>query len=209
MPDGAAARRLPAAAVADAPTSRSTRASTCGSRAATARATRDGTPSDDGRSALWVHVAGGTRHLVGALAIIADWMPSGIGQALGRWAGGNSLDNTIRILRPSPTAWVLCDIQIHGVQARLRPRTDPSVERGRRPDGDRQPIGDRAPLRRPARLSGSGRAERVQLDARCRAGCGARASSSNSLSSADVVERLRACPRCGASRSRRSRGRRP
>jgi acyl-CoA thioesterase len=53
----------------------------------------------------------------GALAIVADWMPSGIGQALGRWAGGNSLDNTIRILRPTPTAWVLCDIQIHGVHA--------------------------------------------------------------------------------------------
>ena len=42
-------------------------------------------------------------------------MPSGIGQALGRWAGGNSLDNTLRILRPVATAWVLCDIQIHGV----------------------------------------------------------------------------------------------
>ena len=25
------------------------------------------------------------------------------------------LDNSIRILRPVPTAWVLCDIQIHGV----------------------------------------------------------------------------------------------
>ena len=76
---------------------------------------RDGTPSPDGRSALWVRVAEGLDISAGALAIVADWMPSGIGQALGRWAGGNSLDNTIRILRPVPTTWVLCDIHIHGV----------------------------------------------------------------------------------------------
>ena len=49
------------------------------------------------------------------LAIVADWVPSGIGQALGRWAGGNSLDNTIRILDLVPTDWVLCDIQVHGI----------------------------------------------------------------------------------------------
>ena len=79
------------------------------------RAVRDGTPSADGHSALWVHVAEGLDISAGALAIVADWMPSGIGQALGRWAGGNSLDNSIRVLRPVPTAWVLCDIRIHGV----------------------------------------------------------------------------------------------
>jgi acyl-CoA thioesterase len=80
-----------------------------------AQGPRGGTPSPDGRSALWVR-ADQLDMSAGALAIVADWMPSGIGQALGRWAGGNSLDNTIRILRPVPTAWVLCDIQIHGVQ---------------------------------------------------------------------------------------------
>ena len=112
----AAARRLPAAAVAG---SDSRIASRFDLRVARGnpRAVRDGTPSADGHSALWVHVAEGLDISSGALAIVADWMPSGIGQALGRWAGGNSLDNSIRILRPTPTAWVLCDIQIHGVHA--------------------------------------------------------------------------------------------
>lgn len=77
---------------------------------------RRGAPSSDGRSALWVRVAEGLDISAAALAIVADWMPSGIGQALGRWAGGNSLDNTVRILRPVPTTWVLCDIRIDGVQ---------------------------------------------------------------------------------------------
>jgi acyl-CoA thioesterase len=44
-------------------------------------------------------------------------MPSGVGEALGRQAGGNSLDNTIRIIKPVPTDWVLCDIHVHGVNA--------------------------------------------------------------------------------------------
>lgn len=77
----------------------------------------DRKPSADGRSALWVRVPEGLETSAATLAIIADWMPSGIGQALGRWAGGNSLDNTIRILNPVPTAWVLCDIQIHGIRS--------------------------------------------------------------------------------------------
>jgi acyl-CoA thioesterase len=79
-------------------------------------AERDGTPSHDGRSALWIRVPSGIEMSAGMLAIIADWMPSGIGQALGRWAGGNSLDNTIRILSLVPTEWVLCDTRIHGIR---------------------------------------------------------------------------------------------
>jgi acyl-CoA thioesterase len=51
----------------------------------------------------------------GLLAIMADHVPSGIGAALGRNAGGNSLDNTIRFLRIVPTEWVLCDITITGI----------------------------------------------------------------------------------------------
>jgi acyl-CoA thioesterase-2 len=42
-------------------------------------------------------------------------MPSGIGNAIGRWAGGNSLDNTIRVVSLVPTDWVLCDIHVHAV----------------------------------------------------------------------------------------------
>lgn len=76
---------------------------------------RDGTPSADGRSALWVRLPRELDRSAAGLAIVADWVPSGIGQALGRWAGGNSLDNTIRILDLVPTDWVLADIQVHGI----------------------------------------------------------------------------------------------
>ena len=46
------------------------------------------------------------------LAIMADHVPSGVGAALGREAGGNSLDNTIRFLDLVETEWVLGDISI-------------------------------------------------------------------------------------------------
>lgn len=49
------------------------------------------------------------------VAVIADYVPSGVGPALGRDAGGNSLDNSIRFHRMVPTRWLLCDVQIHGV----------------------------------------------------------------------------------------------
>lgn len=78
-------------------------------------AERDGTASPDGRSALWARMTDDVELSAAKLAIIADWVPSGIGQALGRWAGGNSLDNTLRILRLVPTDWVLCDIRVFGV----------------------------------------------------------------------------------------------
>jgi acyl-CoA thioesterase len=50
-----------------------------------------------------------------ALAIIGDFVPGGIGQALGLRAGGNSLDNTIRVAHRVPTDWVLADIRVHAI----------------------------------------------------------------------------------------------
>ena len=80
-----------------------------------AGAVRGEGPSEDGRVVLWIRSRGG--HAVDSrlLAIMADHVPSGIGHALGRRAGGNSLDNTIRFLAIVPTEWVLCDIAIVGV----------------------------------------------------------------------------------------------
>jgi acyl-CoA thioesterase-2 len=75
-----------------------------------------GTPSDDGHSALWVRIPEGLETSAAALAIIADWMPSGISHALGRWAGGNSLDNTIRIVDVVPSQWILCDIRVLAIR---------------------------------------------------------------------------------------------
>lgn len=51
----------------------------------------------------------------GFVAVVADYVPSGIGAALGREAGGNSLDNSIRFHRMVETRWLLCDVQIHGI----------------------------------------------------------------------------------------------
>jgi acyl-CoA thioesterase-2 len=79
-------------------------------------ADKDGTPSEDGHSALWVRIPEGLETSAAALAIIADWMPSGISHALGRWAGGNSLDNTIRIVDVVPSQWILCDIHVLGIR---------------------------------------------------------------------------------------------
>ena len=50
-----------------------------------------------------------------SLAILGDYVPFGIGQALGLAGGGNSLDNTLRVDRLVPTEWVLLDIRIDAV----------------------------------------------------------------------------------------------
>ena len=72
-------------------------------------------PAKDGRLIMWMRPKGGQDIDAATLAIFADHVPSGIGNALGLNAGGNSLDNTIRIRRIVPTDWVLCDIRIHGI----------------------------------------------------------------------------------------------
>lgn len=73
----------------------------------------DGTQGS-GRSALWARLRGIDISAAG-LGILGDWVPFGIGQALGAHAGGNSLDNTLRVVRLVPTEWVLLDIRIHAV----------------------------------------------------------------------------------------------
>jgi acyl-CoA thioesterase-2 len=73
----------------------------------------DGTPGD-GRSALWARVPGVPMSTT-VLGLLGDWVPFGIGQALGVRGGGNSLDNTLRVARVVPTDWVLLDIRVHAV----------------------------------------------------------------------------------------------
>ena len=76
----------------------------------------DGNPSPDGRSALWVRVPDMLDLSSGAgLAILGDYVPFGIGQALGRPQRVNSLDNTLRVYRLVPTEWVLLDIRVQAV----------------------------------------------------------------------------------------------
>lgn len=77
---------------------------------------RDGTLGD-GHNVMWVRIPesiSGTD--AAALAILGDFVPSAVGDALGIRGSGNSLDNTLRVLRPVDTEWVLLDIHVHGVQ---------------------------------------------------------------------------------------------
>ena len=69
----------------------------------------------DGNSAIWVRLPDVLEMSAAALAIVGDFVPSGIGQALGRRAGGNSLDNTLRVAHRVPTDWVLADIRVQAV----------------------------------------------------------------------------------------------
>jgi acyl-CoA thioesterase II len=68
-----------------------------------------------GNASLWVRVPEMLDMSAAALAIIGDFVPFGIGQALGRRAGGNSIDNTLRIAHRAPTEWVLADVRVHAV----------------------------------------------------------------------------------------------
>ncbi len=74
----------------------------------------DGT-TGDGSCVLWARMPEVLDMSGAALAVLGDFVPFGIGQALGLQAGGNSLDNTIRVARLEPTDWVLLDIRIHAV----------------------------------------------------------------------------------------------
>jgi acyl-CoA thioesterase II len=75
----------------------------------------DGTHGD-GHTAMWARIPEMIDGVdATALAILGDYVPSGVGQALGIHGGGNSLDNTLRVIRLVPTEWVLIDIHIQGV----------------------------------------------------------------------------------------------
>lgn len=74
----------------------------------------DGTPGS-GRSALWARLPDAMEMSAGALAVLGDYVPSGIRQATGSDTGGTSLDNTLRVAQLVATEWVLLDIRIHAV----------------------------------------------------------------------------------------------
>jgi acyl-CoA thioesterase II len=49
-----------------------------------------------------------------AMAILGDFVPAGIGAALGQPVVPQSLDNTLRIVRHDPTEWYLIEVQLDG-----------------------------------------------------------------------------------------------
>ena len=76
----------------------------------------DGTPGD-GRTLMWARIPEVLDGVDGAaLAVLGDFVPMGVGQALGFRGGGNSLDNTLRLVKLVPTDWVLLDIHVHAVE---------------------------------------------------------------------------------------------
>jgi acyl-CoA thioesterase-2 len=75
----------------------------------------DGTPGD-GTAALWIRLPELLDMSASALAILGDYVPFGISQALGRLGGGNSLDNTLRVAQVVPTDWVLVDVRLHAIR---------------------------------------------------------------------------------------------
>jgi acyl-CoA thioesterase-2 len=66
-------------------------------------------------AALWIRVPELMETSAAALAIMGDYVPFGIGQALGKRAGGNSLDNTLRVAHRVPTEWVLADVRVSAI----------------------------------------------------------------------------------------------
>lgn len=75
----------------------------------------DGRQSINGRSAMWARIPGLVQTSAAGLAVLGDWVPSGLGQAMGVPAGGNSLDNTLRVVDREPTDWVLLDIRADAI----------------------------------------------------------------------------------------------
>lgn len=72
---------------------------------------------DGAHMRLWARAKTGQAFDSGLLAIIADFVLSATSIALGRAAGANSLDNTLRVVRIHPTEWALCDLRINAVDA--------------------------------------------------------------------------------------------
>jgi acyl-CoA thioesterase len=70
-----------------------------------------GEPSGDNTSLLWVRMPE-LIHDAGALAIIADYMPSALGNAFARIMHCTSIDNSIRIANRVNSEWILCDNRI-------------------------------------------------------------------------------------------------
>ncbi|MDO8390708.1 MAG: thioesterase family protein [Actinomycetota bacterium] len=73
-------------------------------------------PDGDGQTLMWARIPTVIDGVDAAtLAVLGDFVPMGVGQALGVRGGGNSLDNTLRVVNLVPTEWVLLDIRVHAV----------------------------------------------------------------------------------------------
>jgi acyl-CoA thioesterase len=74
--------------------------------------------SRDGHVRIWMRPTSEPLHVT-HLAMVADFVPSVTGDALGYRAGGSSLDNVFRYLGPLDTEWVLADLSIRRINRRV------------------------------------------------------------------------------------------
>lgn len=63
----------------------------------------------------WSRLPGTDHSETSTLALLADIAPSSISPKIGRRGGGSSLDNSLRLVKPTATEWVLLDMQVHGM----------------------------------------------------------------------------------------------
>ena len=66
--------------------------------------------------ALWARIPDLDCISAASIALMADYLPVSAGSMLARPAGGNSLDNSLRILQVEQSEWLLCDCEVRGIQ---------------------------------------------------------------------------------------------
>lgn len=71
--------------------------------------------SDDGKAAVWITLPEGIPAKASALALIGDEVSTGTSAVVHPDAQAPSIDNTLRVVRPQATAWVLADIEIRAI----------------------------------------------------------------------------------------------
>ena len=83
-------------------------------------ATGRGTPSGDNNTLFWIRMPN-VVHDAASLALMADYLPSAIGNAMGRQVFASSLDNTVRFPGPiepdHASEWVLAESHVEFVGA--------------------------------------------------------------------------------------------
>ena len=81
-----------------------------------AERTDDGTPAagTEHSTLVWARRPDDAPITPAVASFLADMVPMSTARALGRFAGGSSLDNTMRFSHDQPSEWVLFDIRPHG-----------------------------------------------------------------------------------------------
>lgn len=81
----------------------------------------DGNPitgrGKSGRLRLWIRSSENIPVSAAFLAVVADFAVDATSNAMGRYCGGNSLDNTIRFGPIVPSEWLLCDLEIEAIHS--------------------------------------------------------------------------------------------